>query len=211
MITSEIITNFELFVDDTTELSAQEELSLANKIYRRVLNYRPWEFLKKEATGTLSTSVAYVSLPADFAYMAENNQYTNNSAAIDNNASPKVVFVGTNYNPYQIINFSDRRQYRNQAGYAYIDIVNSRLVFTAQPTAAESYEFDYIHNPADLTTATSPIFPSRFHEIIYHGMASEDYIIQQFDKAKSYVVENQNKYLDYLRDMSYWNSQLINN
>lgn len=211
MLASEIITKFEQYVDDTTELSTTEELALLNKIYQRVCMYRPWEFLKKSATGTLSTSVAYVSLPADFSYFTVNNQYTDNSYPIENNAAPKVVFVGTNYEPYQIINYSDRRQYRNQKGFAYVDIANSRLYFTLQPTSADSYEFDYMSLPTTLTASDTPSIPTRFQDIIYHGMASEDYIIQQFDKARSYQLENEAKYNQYLADMSFWNANLQNN
>lgn len=211
MLASEIITKFEQYVDDTTELSTTEELALLNKIYQRVCMYRPWEFLKKSVTGTLSTSVPYVGLPTDFSYIINNNQYTDNSYPIDNNSAPKVVFVGTNYEPYKIINYSDRRQYRNQKGYAYVDIVNSRLYFTLQPTSADSYEFDYMSVPTTLVASDTPSIPTRFQDIIYHGMAVDDSIIQMFPKAQSYLGENQAMYDKYLAEMSYWNANLQNN
>lgn len=211
MTGNDIIAKFELFVDDGTELSTVEELSLANKIYHKICDNRPWEFLKKTFSGTMSTSVDYIALPSDFGHLCENDNFTDNATDISNNASPRVVFVGSTYSPYQVINFSDRRQYLNKTGFAYIDIVNSRLVFTSQPTIAEPVEFDYIHVPVDLTGATSPIFPTRFHDAIYHGMAADDYVIQQWDKAKSYADENTMKYNEYIDSMSYWNSQLIMN
>ena len=68
MLTSELITKFELYVDDGTELSSQEELDLANKIYYSICNYRPWEWLKKTVTGTISSGT--ITLPTDFAYMS---------------------------------------------------------------------------------------------------------------------------------------------
>ena len=213
MTGSEIISAFELYVDDATELNAVDELTLANKVYKKILRNKPWEFLKKTATGTLSMTVPYVALPSDFSFMAENNQTTDISVGIDNNASPKVVFVIKNgsYNPYQIINFSDRRQYLNKDGYAYVDLANSRLIFTLQPTTAYSYEFDYIYMPTDITLSTSPIFPTDFHPMIYHGMAVEHDIIILFEKARSYAPENQAKYNDYMRDLAYYNSNLILN
>lgn len=212
MLTSEIFTAFELYVDDTTELSASQELALANKVCREICNEKPWEFLKKSGTGSLSTSLPYINLPADFAYMIENNQSSDSSVMNDNNGAAKVVFVGSTYTPYQVVNWSDRRTYLNTNGYCYVDIVNSRLYFTAQPTIADTYEFDYIFNPVDLTTGTSPVFPARFHEMVYHGMAVQDEITQKYPKANSYAAENKAKYNDYMAQMSSWNARLgLNN
>lgn len=213
MTGQEIIIAFEQYVDDATELNATEELALANKYYKKILRAKPWEFLKKTKTGTLSTSVPYVALPSDFSYLAENNQTTDIAVGIDNNASPKVVFVikSGSYVPYQVVNFSDRRQYLDKDGYCYIDIVNSRLYFTLQPTSTYSYEYDYIYMPDDITTGTSPILPSDFHAMIYHAMAVDHAIITLFDKARSYAGENQAKYNDYMKDLAWYNSQLLLN
>lgn len=209
--TQEIITSFELYVDDATELSSAEELTLANKIYRKVLNNRPWSFLKKSFTGTTSTTVPYIALPTDFKFIISNNNYTDNT--IDNApvSSAVVVFVGTTYEPYRVVNWSDRRQYRNQSNICYIDPVSSRLYFTIQPTSSQTVEFDYVYKPDDLTLITRPVWDADFDDIITHGMASEDYIIQQFDKAKSYSQENQLKYNNYLLDMQYQDAQFYLN
>jgi len=209
MTGAQIITKFEQYVDDTTELSATQELDLLNKVINKICLYRPWEFLKKSATGTLSTSVSYVALPSDFSYLVENNQTTDNAVGIDNNASPKVVFIGSTYTPYQMVNWSDRRQYRNQSGYAYIDAVNSRLYFTLQPTVADSYEFDYMSVPTALAlTSETPTIPARFHDMLYHAMAVDDDIILRYPKAQSYAVENNARYKSYLEDMAWWNAGL---
>jgi hypothetical protein len=202
MTTAEIISKFELYVDDATELSSTEELDLANKIYQKVCSYRPWEFLKKTATGTIVSGE--ITLPTDFAYVATNSQSTDPNVEQDTVTAPKVVFVGTDLAPYRIVNFSDRRQYKEQ-NVCYIDPSDSKIKFIVTPTQT-SYEFDYIKVPSDLIVGTSPIFPARFHDIIVHGMASEDYIIQQFDKAKAYIQENAVKYSSILADMSYWNA-----
>lgn len=205
--TQEIITNFETYVDDSTELSSAEELTLANKIYRMVLNDRPWSFLKKEFSGTTSTTVPYISLPSDFKYIISNYNYTDNTIETVQRASPVVVFVGTAYTPYRVVNWSDRRQYRNQNDVCYIDPVTNRLYFTVQPTSVQTVEFDYIYKPDNLTLTTRPVWDSDFDFIITHGMASDDYIIQQFDKAKSYEKENRALYQKYLLDMQYNDAQ----
>ena len=206
MTTQEIIEDiFRVYVDDSSELSSTQELALANRIYKKICRNRPWEFLKKEATGTLSASVDYVALPSDFLYMAENNQSQQVNENIDN---AKVVFVGTDHRAYKIINFSDRRKYRDKDNYCYVDLTNSRLVFTKQPSSAEAYEFDYVAMPADLTLATSPVFPADFHDIIGYGMASDSFIIQLFPKAQSYSTENQIKFNEGLKDLAFYNATL---
>lgn len=209
MTKQQIITKFELFMDDTTDLSSQEESDLFDKIYAMVCNDRPWEFLKKAASGTLSTSLPYVTLPTDFGYLTSNSNYTQTS----DEASNPVVFVskdgGITFAPYRLVSWSDRRQYRNQDGYCYVDVPNSRLVFTAQPTGAWSYEFDYKAYATALALGGTPLFPSDYHDIIYHGMCVDDNIIQQSDKAKSYLAENQAKFTGYLSSMQYWNANLI--
>jgi hypothetical protein len=202
MITSDIITKFELQVDDSTELSSSEELDLANKIYQQVCSFRPWEFLKKTATGSIVAG--QITLPTDFAYLSANYQSTDTNVATESVTAPKVIFVGTNLDPYRVVNFSDRRQYANQ-NVCYIDPSDSKIKFIVTPTAT-TYEFDYIKVPADLTLATSPIFPARFHDIIAYGMAADDYVIQQSDLAKGLMQANQNRYKEYLNDMSYANA-----
>jgi len=202
----QIIENvFRLYVDDTSELSSAEELSLCNRIYKKICAKKPWEFLKKNATGTFAGTI--IALPADFLYFAENNQYTDISQEQGVSAS-KVIFVGTNYSPYRIVNFSDRLQYRNKDGYAYLDLANNQIVFTTIPSAGTTYDFDYIKIPSDLALGDSPIFPSIFHDMIGYGMASDDFSILLFEKAKSYQRENEIKFQQGLQDLEYYNSNL---
>ena len=205
MTKNETITKFELYMDDTSELSTTEAGALYDKIYNKVSTERPWEGTKKEATGTLSTSIPYVSLPTRFAYMVSNSNWTRSG---EYGAGPHVL-VGSTYRPYKVVSWSDRRQYRDADGYAYVDFANSRLYFTLQPASAEAYEFDYHEFPAALAGGESPWFPSQLHDVIYHGMCVDDFVIQQSDKAKSYKNEHEKMYTQYIDDMAYWNAQLI--
>jgi hypothetical protein len=204
MTKSQAIVKAQLYLDDTSELSTQEFSDLFDKMYRRVNSDRPWEGTKKEGTGTTSTSVPYISLPADFLFLTANYNHTDSSEYADR----PVVFRGTTYNPYPVVSWSDRRQYREGA-YAYIDFTNSRLYFTKQPTVAESVEFDYHAQQTALTDNDSPWFPEEYHDVLYHMMVADDFIIQQSDKAKSYRNENEKIAKDYLEQMAYWNSQLV--
>jgi hypothetical protein len=213
MTGAEIIAQFEQYVDDLTELSTTQELILLNKIYHKICDLRPWEFLKKEKTGTMTTTTT-VAFPDDFSHLLENFNYTDNSISTEINSKPCVVFISSNggstYNPFRVVNWSDRRQYVNTNGVCYIDYAASVITFPYAQSSGALYNFDYKSVPTNLTTGTSPVFPDRFQHAIYHGMAVDDMIIQLFDKARSYAKENQGAYKDYVDSMALWNANLQN-
>lgn len=210
MTATEIITTFELQVNDVTELSESEELSILNRVYRKVCSFRPWEFLKTTVTGTVLTDAtgSYITMPSDFAFFVENAQFTDNTVAYQNNASPKVIFIVQNntYVPYQVVNYSDRRQYYNRGNYVYLDLANSKIRFTYTPIGT-TYEFDYIKVPATLTAGLTPVIPTQFQEVLVYAMAIENDILQLSPKATSYAAENRAAYQQWLDDLSYWNAQ----
>lgn len=200
-----LITRFDLYMDDTSDLSSTETGTLFDKIYNKVSAERPWEGTKKEASGTTSTSVPYVSLPSDFSYLVSNQNWTRSGEY----GSGPAILVGPTYTPYKVVNWSDRRQYRDADGICYIDFANSRLYFAKQPASALAYEFDYHATPVALADGDSPWFPEQFHDVIYHGMCVDSFMIQQSDKAKSYAKEHQQQYQAYMDSMAFWNANLI--
>lgn len=190
--TQDILTKFELQVDDTSELSDSEELDLANDVYGDICDDREWEWLKKTATGTTSTSVPYIDLPTDFKTICPNKD------------NISVVFVGDDYKEYIVIPFSSRRDYRNQDGFCYLDIPNSRLYFTLQPTSAKSIEYDYIRIAPELDVVSSnPLFRVGFWPIIAYGMAARFNNLEQTDKKVSYQKENTKLFNDTLTSMRF--------
>ena len=218
---SQLITKFNLQVDDASELSDTEALDLANDVYQEIQDDRPWEWLKVPFIGNTSVSVPYIALPADFKEVAPNYSGLQNGsfnnlgvpagyrAPVYTNATNfPVVFVGTNFTPYRIIPYSDRRNYRNTDGFCYIDIPNAQLVFTLQPTSVQAVEFDYIKVAAALATNTSPLFRTGYHKIIAFGMAVKFNPIEQTDKSTSYMQENQDKYHKLLSDMAIEDSSI---
>lgn len=210
-----IITAFELQVNDITELSTAEELSILNRVQLFVATLLPWECLKKNATGTASldgsSGLYYIDIPSDFMYFCPNNMYTDNAIGVENNASAVVIFVGSNYTPIQVVNFSDRRQYRTKAGYAYLDLANSKIWFTNLPSNLTTYDFDYVKTPTTIAAGGAPAFPERFDHLWAYAMAVENDILQLSEKAKSYQKENQTKYDQWLTNMKLWNAKLILN
>lgn len=191
MTGNEIAEKFYLQIDDSSELSTQETLDLANDIYNQVCDDRDWEWLKKTASDVTSVSVDYITLPTDF------------KKILPNKDDKSIVFVGTDYQEYVVVPFSSRRDYRNEDGFCYIDIPNRRLVFTLQPTSVKTVEYDYIKIQDDLTSSTSPLFRSAHHKVIAYGMAANFNVIEQTDKSTSYRKENLALYESTLSDMRY--------
>lgn len=189
LTTAEIISRYNLQVDDASELSSDEELALANEVYNTICNDRPWEWLKRTYTGVTSTTLAYVALPSDFKELSPNSY------------NKSVVFVGTDRSEYLVVSLSSRRDYYNTDGYCYIDIPNQRLYFMKQPTEVKAIEYDYVSYPTALTTATSPLFNSRYHEMVSYGMAAKFSNIDQEDKSKSYKNDNKKEYDDFMFDL----------
>jgi len=203
----DILNRFHLYTADLTELSTEDELNLLNKVYDGVMGDRPWSFLKTSATGSISQTgnEYYITLPTDFRYFIENNQYTDNSSSTYNNATPKVIFVGDDYTPVQLINWSDRRQFRNNNQYAYKDVASNRVVFCGTPSGS-TYELDYIRNWDDITLATSPLFSADFHDMLPQLMAIDADIINLSEKARSYAPENQKAADDAMKGLRYLDS-----
>jgi hypothetical protein len=100
-------------------------------------------------------------------------------------------------------------QYRNNDGIAYVDFANSRIVFTKQPSAVETVEYDYQASMPALELTESPWFPREFHDAIYHLMVSDDFMIQNSDKAKSYARDNQAEAARIIQQMVMWNARLV--
>lgn len=192
MQTANIIARFNLQVDDSSNLSTDEELALANEIYFDIANDRQWEWLKTTFTDVTSVSLPYVALPANFKELAQNK---------DNRS---VVFVGTDYSEYEVVPFSSRRDYRDQDGFCYIDVPNQRLYFTLQPTSVKAIEFDYIKSPADLTLSGEPLFKESYHKMIAYGMAAKFVNIDQEDKNKSsYQKENRQEFDKFMENLKF--------
>ena len=203
MLLSQVIADFELFMDDTTELSTAEEIRIAEKHSQRIANLYPWLLLRAEATGTVSS--AAITLPTRFSYILENNNYT---SAGEYGTGPTVL-IGTDLAPYKVVSYEDRKSYTNKGGYCYVDIVGGTIDFTDSTADGKAYTFDYQTYPAALTATSDTIWiPDRFAPALYHSMCVDDFAIQQSDKAKSYRDENLANAQMWVNEMRSWDYQL---
>lgn len=212
---ADIISKFELQVGDTTELSDDDELDLAQQAIDDLYNDRPWEFLRKNTTGTAVTDangVTTIVVPTDFKYFSTNHQMTANNDDLDDNQERKVVYMGSQYTPFLVVNFSDRRRYFKQAGYCWYDPSTQTITFSVTPlTDTLNYDFDYIYIPPAVSLLSVLPFPAEYWWTIVYAMAVSDVALQLFDRAKSYAAENEAKRQKFLSDLQFYNSSLIHN
>ncbi len=199
----DILKLFEVYVDDLTELSSFEEYQVLTKALTQIYNDRPWEFLRKTASVTLTTANSG-PLPADFVSFMNNY----NEDQYNNIPEKAVVYVGGI--AYQIIPMGARTQ---KAGgrYAYADLVNNLLSFTIPIGAGQVATFDYKYEPADIVDNTGTIaLPSQFHKFLPQIMAIDDDIIQKMEKARSNYDANMRVYNQTIKDLSHYNARFLN-
>jgi hypothetical protein len=218
MLLSEIITRFELYSDDQTELSGAEEYTVANKVLSDIYNENDWEWLRKRYSGT-TDSLGQLALPTDFM------KFMHNYSAEGGTPNTKVVWV--NNIPYPIIPLGLATQYDilsfsadSLAVYgnsmiatssiaAYVE--NNTLKFTQGFGANSPVKFDYKYRPATMIGTDAPLWDSSMHQLLVNGMLIDDDVIQRSIKANSNVVENRaayNKYLSNLRMLDASNTYL---
>lgn len=195
---ADIIKKFELHTDDTTELSSEEELELANKVLRDIYDLQPWEFLRKRAAGTVAADG--IAAPADFLQLMAN--YSEDATS----SIPDTVVVYVSGRPYKVIPMGARATYP-QAAVCWYNPSNRKIEFASTPTGA-AYEFDYKHLPADITLATEPIIPTS-HYIVVYGMLIDDELIQRMGKENSQMAENSALYQGQLTNLKHHDARLI--
>jgi hypothetical protein len=203
MLGSEIIEKFELWTDDTTELSTDQELSLASEKAKDIYTECVWEFLRKNAIGSFSGGyIDLATVAPDFVFPMAN--YSEDESY----SSPTipVVFVGGTV-PYKIIPMGLRKQHQGQ-NVCWVDLVQKRISF-ADSTAAGTFDFDYQYAPADITEATTSAVPSSYALIIVYAMLIDDDVIQKTEKARSNIVENTRQYQRIMSNLKSYNAKFI--
>lgn len=199
----EIIKQFEVYVDDLTELSSAEEYSLLSKVLDTIYNDRSWEFLRKAGTAVTTTATT-APLPADFVSFM--NNYTEDP--YNNIPEKAVVYVGNV--PYQIIPMGARNQFVG-GNYAYADILAGTITFTISVGSNQTVTFDYKYQPSAITSNASIIaLPATFRRYIPQVMAIDDDIIQKMEKARSNYDANMAVFNKLMRDLAHYNARFLN-
>lgn len=199
----EIIKQFNVYVDDTSELSSEEEYTLLTKTLNSIYNDRSWEFLRKTATVTTTTATT-APLPSDFVSVM--NNYSNDEW--NNMPEKAIVYVGGI--PYEFIPAGMATQKAGGA-YVYIDIRNKLLTFTTSIGAGQVCTFDYKYQPDAITSNSSDIaLPSTVRHYLGQVMSIDDDVIQKTEKARSNYQANSIARAQLIRDLAHYELRFLN-
>jgi len=191
----QIIDRFELYTDDTTDLSSDEELILANDKLRLIYMEQPWEFLRRKKAGVIESD-GKISLSTDFDEFLEN--YSDDPTIGE--PTMRVLYIGGGKSPYLIVPMGQR----NASGFSnvcWIDPSDGKINFAQSPGIGEGFEYDYKTSPDDITVNTSPKLPPEYHPMIVFSMLIDEDIIKKSEKARSNVQDNAVQYQRYLKNL----------
>ena len=132
--------------------------------------------------------------------------YTTSRALPTDFLSPLVIRVGTQR--VYPIPFEAQIDYRDISGYYWIDLANDVYYLTGTQGSAQTIYFFYQQETTDLTTSTSPIWPTRFHSLIPYEMARKYFAIDAGEKARSWTPEMQLFYKELKDQMIQWDHKL---
>jgi hypothetical protein len=191
----QIIDRFELYTDDTTELSSDEEIILANDKLRLIYMEQNWEFLRRKKTGSVEID-GKITSPTDFDELMEN--YSEDPTISE--PLLKVIFIGSMKNPYYVVPMGQRNA-NNFSNVCWIDPLDRKINFAQSPGSGATYEYDYKTSPDDITVDVSPLLPAEYHPMIVFSMLIDEDIIKKSEKARSNMQDNANQYQRYLKNL----------
>ena len=191
MTGTELNTLLNTLVDKTIDIDTA--LELLNQSKDRIESERPWEFLKVSGNTTPSTTTVggtYTTsydLPSDFAYELK-------------------VYIGDN----EVLPISEDEaiRYKGIDRRYYINFADLHIFFTGTVAESETITIIYIKTTSDLTTSTSPSWPTRFHKILAYeaaqiylsGLDTDDLSARMFPFIKKQADE-------LLEGMRHWNTE----
>lgn len=191
----QIIERFELYTDDTTDLSSDEELILANDKLRLIYMEQPWEFLRRKKAGVIESD-GKITLSSDFDEFLEN--FSDDAAYGE--PVMKVVYIGSQKAPYLVVPMGQRNA-SSFSNVCWIDPSDGKINFAQSPGVGAAYEYDYKTSPDDITVATSPKLPPEYHPMIVFSMLIDEDIIKKCEKARSNMQDNAVQYQRYLKNL----------
>lgn len=173
---------------DGIELEDDFFYNLLNIAKTKLEGKRLWQFLKKlDSSNTASSSI--ISLPSDF-------------------AEDYKVMVGSNFE-YTPVPFEEQQNYARSSGKYYIDYSTNQLKLLGSSIPSQPLYIFYKRFTDDITSSSSPVFPSRFHPILAFyvagfyqvGIDSDDIFARMGPENKRAAMELENS-------MSMWDTSI---
>lgn len=184
-------------VDDDNIAEAQE-LRWINQAYDRINAMRIWNYLRKEDSSktVVSGTVSY-ALPSDFLYPSEDHFFLLDASL---NVTHTIKFVP----------MKSRLRYKNTSGFAYVDLANSNLIFTADDSSFNGRKIylPYQYQPTQLIASTSPVFNRAFHMGPVYFSARHFWYNDQQEKDRSFIREMDTEFDRVLSEMIQWDNHL---
>lgn len=206
---TQIIEKFELYSDDMTELSSDEELDLANSKISFICNLMPWEWLRKQFSGTINAQGS-ITAPTDFVRFLENYSENQTSDMPDT----KVVYLGSGNTPYKVVPMGGRNNFNQINGVygsrniCWYNRPAGTIEFPSAQTPGTAVSFDYVQKAPAITLGTEPIIPEDFHMMIVYLMLIDDEVIQKMG-ARSEAGKWNALYQQELTNLKAYNFSLI--
>lgn len=195
----ELINNFELYQDDTTELAEAEEISVLNKVLRKIGKERDWFWLNVNYSGTLVNN--QLTLPTDFTKFVSN--HANNQ--VYNIGNENVVFVGQT--AYPIISSTLRFQPEYSGNFAFLE---GNVLMVNNPTSND-VKFTYKKKMGQVTVVTDTLpIPVEHEDVLLYGMLIDDTMIIKLKDISSFLPQNMEMYKEHMGDLRVLNSQMYN-
>jgi len=180
MTGAQIITKFRNMVDDT--LDADYEYQLLNDAKDEIEAWEVWEMLKKSQAYSVAGGYSYTSalgaLPTRFALDLS-------------------MVEGTSNLPYEKVSFEDHVNKVNLGNGYFIDLNASNIYLSGSNHASKTMTFYYTEYSADITSSTSWIFPSRFHNLLPLKMAQIYYAADAGEKNRAW----DDRWMAYFNDL----------
>lgn len=206
---TDIINKFNLHTDDTTELSTEEALDLANEKEKLICSEMEWEFLRKAFSGTTNVD-GTITAPSDFVHFMKN--YSEDPTS--NVPESAVVYVN-GYTPYFVVPMGGRNNFNQVNGVfgsqniCWYNPSTKKIEFPTNIGSGVAVTFDYQYLPADFTLLTEPTIPAQYRMAIVYLMCIDDDVIQKSEKARSNVSENNSFYQKQLTNLKHLNAKFF--
>lgn len=166
---------------------------VVNAMKNKIEDERPWMFLRAlDSSQTATTG---------------NNSSTSRALPTSWRNTYK-LFVGEDQQYFQLP-FDQQHLYRNHGRYFVVDVANSTYYLLGNVGKADTIYHYYIKTTDDIASATSPVWPSRFHPILAYEVAGYIQLGQDADDIFARMSpENKAQAMMLLDSMRAWDFQL---
>lgn len=163
--------------------------NVLNSVKDQIEDSRPWMFLRKLDTSVSAAIGTPIALPTDWRMTWK-------------------LYVGQDQ-LYTQIPFDQLHMYRNEVNRFVVDVASGTYTLLGNlGTSASVYHY-YIKTTDDVTSATSPVWPDRFHQLLAYYVAG--YVQMGVDSDDMFArmsPENKMQAQMLLSSMERWDSNL---